>query len=108
VEDKLKRLLVLAFEHTLDNFAIGAIGHQEKATNFRLYRFDSTTASTANSEFTIYHGLGQTPIHLVPYLPLDSSAAKVVRLEVTRPADGQRVYLRSPEVSAPISVLIEV
>jgi hypothetical protein len=31
----------------------------------------------------------------------------MVDLEVTRAADGNRVYLKSPSTSAPLSVLVE-
>jgi hypothetical protein len=89
------------------NLRFGPVTHQRKSENFLSYYVSSTTSSTANDEFSIQHGLGRTPYLAVPVLPLDSSNAKTVRLEVTRPADAYRVYLRSPETSAKVTLLIE-
>lgn len=93
--------------YLIPNGRFGPISHQTKSENFQAYYVLSTTASTANDEFSVTHGLGRTPYLIVPVLPLDQVGAKTVRLQVSRAADGQRVYLKSPEVSAPIALLIE-
>lgn len=107
LDAKLRPSLIEIFAHVLETFRVGGLSHQEKAVNFHWVRFDSTTATTANEEFSIAHGLGGTPIHLIPYVPLDSSGTQYVRLKVTRPADANRIYLSSPDTRAPISVLVE-
>ena len=99
--------LKAAFEHVLDTLQIGGIEHQEKAINFRMIRLDSTTAATANEEFSILHGLGTTPLHLLPLVPVSSSGAQLVRLKTSRAADASRIYLQSPDTGAPFSVLVE-
>ena len=105
--DTVKKPIMLAFRHILDNLSIGGIGDMERATNFRWYRFDTTTSSVANTEFTIHHGQGAIPLVCWPILPLGSSGGQMVRLKATRAADAQRVYLSSPDTSAALSMLIE-
>lgn len=108
LDAKTKKVLTQVFTHVLDTFQIGGAQHQEKALNLRWYRVDFTTSSTANEEVSVQHGLGVTPYLAIPMLPLDSSGVKHVRLEVTRPADANRIYVRSPETSAPVTVFLEV
>ena len=103
----IKRALTELFRYVLPNGRFGPVDHQVKSESFQAYYVNSTTSSTVNDEFTIVHGLGRAPYLLVPVLPLDVVGAKTVRLEVTRAADSQRIYLKSPEASAPISVLVE-
>lgn len=100
--------MVPAFEYVVDNWRFGLRADQERAENAQGYRFDGTTSSTANDEFTIHHGLGAVPYLILPILPLDSSGGTLVRVEVSRPADVQRIYLRSPEVSKTVSFYVEV
>jgi hypothetical protein len=108
LDPSIRQVLNLAFEHVIDNLQFGGISHQDKARNFRFYRLDGVTSSVANQEFTIMHGLGQTPLAVVgQYLPLDSTGGQIVRLNVTRVADGSRLYLSSPDTGAAFSVLVE-
>lgn len=108
LDSKIKQTLVFAFEHVMDNLKYGGIAHQEKALNFRFYRLDGVTSSVANQEFSIAHGLGTTPLAVVgQYLPLDSSGVEMVRLKVTRAADGGRLYLSSPDTGAAFTVMVE-
>ena len=104
----LKRVLAPVFEHVLDNLRFGLRGDTERAENFQLYRFDATTNSTANQEFSITHGLGQSPYLLLQVLPLDSSGGQLVPLKVTRAADNNRIYLASASTAAAISVAVEI
>jgi hypothetical protein len=108
VDERLRPSLKHAFEHVMDNGQIGGIQAGQKAINFRLYRLDATTSTAANVEFSILHGLGIAPFHILPMLPLSSSGGQMVRLKVTRPADAARVYLSSPDTGATISLLVEV
>lgn len=107
LEDKTKRALTEVFRYVLPNTKFGPVSHQEKSESFQSYYLVSTTASTANDEFSIVHGMGRTPYLAVPVLPMDVVGAKTVRLEVSRAADAQRIYLKSPETSAPIVLLVE-
>jgi hypothetical protein len=106
--DTVRQALKPAFDHILDNGQIGGIEHGKKAINFRWYRLDGTTSSNANQEFSIVHGLGVAPFHLLPMVPMTSSGSQLVRLRVTRTSDASRVYLSSPDTNAAFSVLVEV
>ena len=101
-----KRSLVSAFRYVLSNLTLGAPEHQKRATNFQLYYMSSTTASDANAEFSIAHGLGSTPMVLLPVLPLNAVGARTVNLTVSRAADDKRVYLTSDCTSAPFTVMV--
>lgn len=103
----VKRVFSTLFEYLLRDLAWGQVEDKERAGNFRGYYYTATTAAVASEEFTIAHGLGVTPYVLVPVLPLDVEGAQTVRLEVSRVADAQRVYLTSPDTSAVIYVMIE-
>jgi hypothetical protein len=105
--DDAKNAVIQAFRYVLDNLAIGQPDSGKRATNFRWYRFDATTSSVANTEFSIHHGQGLMPLLCWPVMFLDSSGGRVVRLTVTRPADVQRIYLSSPDTSASVSMMVE-
>lgn len=105
--DAVKKPILSAFRYILDNGAIGGVQTSERAVNFRWYRFDVTTPSVADQEFSIHHGNGSVPLLCWPILPLNEVNARVVRLRVTRAADAQRIYLSSPDTSAAITVLAE-
>lgn len=93
-----------ALYYMLDNHRWGTGG---RAENGQLYRFESTTAATANAEFTIRHGLGVIPTQLIPVLPLSDVNAQLVPLQVSRAADATRVYLKSTSTGAVITVFLE-
>jgi hypothetical protein len=95
------------FEYLLANLRLGHADTGTRAENFQLYALEGTTASVANTEFTIAHGLGTAPYLLIPVLPLDAVNAELVPLKVTRAADASRVYLSSSVASAPIRMLVE-
>ena len=108
LEDKIKSPLYAAFEHLLDTGGqIGGVQHQEKAINYRWVRMDSTTATVANEEFSIAHGMGTTPLYVIPVVPLDSSGVWLPRLKVTRAADPSRLYLSSPDTGVQFTVFVE-
>ena len=100
-------MLTRVFEYFVENNELGPVAHQTKLTNFKGYYAQSTTSSTANDEFSVRHGIGRTPYLLVPVLPLDDTTAQLVRLKVSRAADAQRIYLTSPDTSAPIFLWLE-
>lgn len=102
-----KKALTEIFRYVLPNGRFGPISHQAKTESFQAYYSTATTPSTANTEFSILHGMGRVPYVVVPVLPLDVVGGAVVRLQVTRAADAMRVYLRSPDTSASIAVYLE-
>ena len=101
----LRKALNPAFEHVLDTWKLGTA---DKAANAAWYRFSVTTHATAGEEFSIEHGLNQIPTTLIPILPLDEVGQSLVTLQVSRAADGRRVYLRSSSTGLPITVFLEV
>ena len=105
--DAAKNAVTQAFRYVLDNLAIGQPDDRARATNFRWFRFSSTTSSVADTEFSIHHGQGTKPISCWPVLFLDSSGGQIVRLKVTRAADAQRIYLSSPDTGAIVTILAE-
>ena len=96
-----------AHDYILTNLRFGPAVHQTRATNHQLYYLTSTTPTTANQEFTIAHGLGRAPYLLLPVLPLDRAGAATINLQVTRAADANRVYLRSPSTNVPVWMMVE-
>ena len=106
LDANMRRVLTEAFRYVVPNTKFGPVDHQTKSENFQAYYVVSTTA-TSTGEFSIVHGLGRTPYLLVPVLPLDQVGAQLVPLQVTRAADGQRVYLKSTSTSAPFTILVE-
>lgn len=107
LERPVRRALVAAFEHVLGNLRIGRPTNQARAENLQLYFLTATTPAVANTEFTVAHGLAVAPYLLIQVLPLQTLGAKMVRLEVSRVADTTRLYLKSPDTSAPITVAVE-
>jgi hypothetical protein len=43
----------------------------------------------------------------MPVLPLDTVNAKIVRLQVSRAADANRIYLKSPDTDAAVYFYLE-
>jgi len=95
-------------EYFFNNLRIGVPEDANRSENFQAYFFSGTTPSTANTEFSITHGLNSTPYLLIPVLNVQNVNEQLVPLKVTRAADASRVYLQSSSTSAAIRVLIEV
>jgi hypothetical protein len=89
------------------NLRFGPIEHQKRAENFAGVYLDTTTATVADDEFNVAHGLGGKPRVMWQVLDPQALGAKVVRLEVSRIADERRIYLRSPEAGAAITLYVE-
>jgi hypothetical protein len=106
LESGTKKVLTEVFRALVPFLRFSPVEHQAKAENFALYHLTSTTA-TSTSEFSILHGLGKTPYFALPTLDLTSSRSQIVTLEVTRPADAQRIYLKASSTNAPFSILVE-
>ena len=109
--DAVKKALDQAFTYAFANYKIGPFVPMSelsrRAANFQWYWLSGTTPAIANTEFSIAHGLGRTPNLILPVAPLNQVGSQIVRLTVSRAADPQRVYLKSPEQSAAFSVMVE-
>jgi len=107
-EPDAKRIFTSAFEYLLGNLRLGAPDHQMRAENLQAYWEKSTSASDTG-EFSFAHGLTSTPRYAIPVLDLNTKGAKVIPLEVSRVADGKRIYLKTTagSTNAPILLLIE-
>lgn len=92
VPSDFKTALVQAFGHVMDTFQLGS---GTKALNFSWYAFSSTTHATANTEFSIEHGMETIPTKLIPVVDLTSTGSQLVTFTVSRAPDSRRVYLKS-------------
>jgi hypothetical protein len=93
-----------AIWYLMDNWRVGTAA---RAENAQWYRVNSTTASVANTEFTVAHGLGAAPSQIVPFLDLTKVNSQLVPLVVSRAPDATYLYLKSSSTSAPFTVLVE-
>lgn len=101
----IKGPITQAFDYVQDSWRLG---DGARATNAQLYKFTSTTAATANEEFSIRHGLGQLPSKVIPVLDLNQVGSQVVPLVVSRAPDEQRVYLKSSSTGAVFQIYVEI
>jgi hypothetical protein len=76
------------------------IGDSDKAENFAWFQVESTTHATANTEFSVVHGMETAPSRFLPSLRLDVSGAQLVPLTVSRVSDSKRAYFKSSSTSA--------
>ena len=106
LEADTKKILTEVVRALVPNLKVGPVDHQSKSENFQSYHLVSTTAASTG-EFSIVHGMGRTPYVATPTLDLTSSGLACVPLTVTRPADNQRIYLKSSVTNAPFSLLVE-
>lgn len=96
------------FDYVLEgNLRFGPVEHQKRTENFAGIYVNVTTPSVADTEFTVAHGLNAKPRVMWQVLDPQALGAKLVRLEVSRVADDTRLYLRSPETSAGITLYVE-
>ena len=84
-----------------------ALGGTTKAENFAWFKVSGTTHATANTEFTIVHGMDHAPSKLIPVLPLDSTSSQLVPLAVTRVSDATRIYLKSSSTGVVFTCYLE-
>lgn len=103
----LRRVFKEVAEYLLNNLRWGRADNKARAENAQIYFYHVTTPAVAGTEFEIVHGLSTIPYLLIPVLPLDVAGKKIVELEVSKPADETRIYLKSPKTSAPIVVGVE-
>lgn len=103
----VRRSLRAVFDYILGNLRFGRPVLNERAENFQLYTITGTTPAVADQPFSIEHALGVAPYLAIQVLDLQGEGSKMVKLNVERAADSRRVYLSSPDTSAPITLLIE-
>lgn len=107
IDRDLRAAFKRVHDYILTNLRFGPATHQTRASNWQAYYLTSTTPADANVEFSVVHGLGKAPYLLIPVLPLDRVGAATINLQVTRAADANRVYLRSPSTNVPVWILCE-
>lgn len=106
-EEGQKRSLTNLFDYLLKSWRVGLPGHKKTAVNMAWVQLNVTTSTTANTEFTVAHGLGAAPNVLFPCLDLTSSGTQMVTLVTSRAADKNFLYLRSATAGAPITLFVE-
>jgi hypothetical protein len=94
-------------DYLLRNLRFGPVANQARTENFQAYYLTGTTASVANQEFSVAHGLGRVPYVLIPVLALESVNQTLPPLTVSRAADEFRVYLKCATASAAFAVMVE-
>ncbi len=102
-----KRVWYEVLRYAFKHVQLGVPADKTAASNFGGRYYKGITPSTPNAEFSIPHGLGVKPYLAMQVLPLDQVGAKLIRLEVTRAADEQRAYFRSPDANAVFYVYVE-
>ena len=114
IENKLNGIADLSIQRILKSVfrdavtsRIGRVVTGKAATNLSGGFFSGTTPAVANQEFSIAHSFGSPPYLLLPVLPVDTLNASIVRLTVSRVADANNVYLKSPETSQTVFVYLE-
>ena len=96
--------LAAAFEYIMREYSFG---DGTKADNFNLFRISGTTHGTANTEFSVAHGMDHAPSKLIPFLQLDAVGGQLVPLKVSRASDARRIYLSSPSTGAAFVAYLE-
>lgn len=82
--------------------------NRPRTENFAGIYISGTTPATANTEFSIAHGLGTKPNVLIPFLDLNTINSRIAGdLTVSRAADASRVYLTSASTTATFTAYLE-
>ena len=103
----LQNLLKSVFQYLVPGITFGNAVQNTKSTNMSGGFYTGTTSATASAEFLVPHNFGRAPYLLIPVVPLNVVNAALVQLTVSRAADANNVYLKSPVVSAHIAVYLE-
>jgi len=107
VPSEIKKALIDSFTYVLNDIRVGLPGHQKRATNLRWTQINGTTHTTANTEFSVVHGLGRVPVVIFPALDLSAVNGTMPTLTVSRAADAMRMYLTSASTGAAFTVFVE-
>src|SRR4051812_8271340 len=103
----LRALFVDVFRGFLKDLRFGHPADMTPSENFGGHFYEATTASVADTEFTVAHEFGRVPYLAFPVLDLNTVGSRIVPLKVTRVADDKRIYLSSSVTSAPIMLFLE-
>ena len=103
--ENIRYPLQKAFYHLSDTWKVGT---DQRAVNAQWYRYTSTTATVAGTEFSIAHNLGAAPSQLFQVLDLSLVNSQMVPLQVSKASDAERIYLKSTSTNAVFVILAEV
>lgn len=105
--DQIKLQLTQLFTYLLRNIRVGLPGHLKPAENMSWIEVEGTTHVTANTEFSIAHGMANAPRVAFPCLDLTSANAQLIPLTTSKAADSKRVYFKSSSTNAAFTLFIE-
>ena len=95
------------WKRVLPDLRFGRATAGTPAKNFGGGYFAATTPAVADTEFVVPHSFGRPPYLLIPVLPLDSTGANIVPMQVEAVADSRKIYLSSSVASANFVVYLE-
>ena len=96
----MRRILKNCFEEALSQ---SRIGDDDKAQNFAWFQVQFTTHATANTEFSVVHGMEVPPNRFIPSVRMDVINSQMVPLVVSRAPDNKRAYFKSSSTSAVVN-----
>ena len=100
----IRKVMTQAFDYVMREYSLGA---NTKAENFAWYRIDGVTSTSANTEFSVVHGMSGAPAKLIPFLDLEVVNATLPDLTVSRAPDARRIYLKSSVQGASFQAYLE-
>lgn len=108
--DESRKALGRCWDYLCDgNLRFGPVDASRPRTeNFAGRYIAGTTPPTANTEFSLVHGLGAKPSVLIPVLDLNTLQSRLLGdLTVSRAPDASRIYLTSASTSATFTAYLE-
>lgn len=106
LEANTRKVMTTLLRNLVPYLRFGPVDSGTKCENFQGYSLTSTTAASTG-EFSIAHGMGRSPYRIMPCVDLVSSGGQLIPLQVTRPADASRIYLKSSVTNAVFSLYVE-
>lgn len=107
VDAALKRALKAIFDYVLSNLRFGPVETNTRSENFTGRFYVGVTHATPNTEFSVKHELQVKPYLVIPVLDLTAVNSVLPQLTVSKAADAERVYLKSPVASATFAIYVE-
>jgi hypothetical protein len=104
---EMRKALTDCFSYAFATYLWGPVVNGRRAVNGQQYFISFVTPALANQEFAVPHGLSAVPNLAVPVLDVRSANSAIVPLTITRKADNQYLYLKSPNVSIPVTLLVD-
>lgn len=101
---EIRTVLTQAFDYAMRE---NSFGDNTKAENFAWFKVEGTTHATANTEFSVEHGMDHAPSKLIPIVPLNVTNAQLVGLTVTRASDARRIYLKCASTGVTFQAYLE-